>query len=135
MPAGLTVRPMRGSRLWCWAAAAIAWGGCGSQTEGPRTAPADEPAYRLEVRNQNFYAVTTYLVRSGFRDRLGQVEGKTTQTFAFDWPLEDVQILLDFVGIPGCVRTEAMPVVEGDDLLLIILPGYQRRASLEQCDD
>jgi hypothetical protein len=131
----VTVPRLQRPRLWCWAAAALALAGCGAETEGPRTAPAQEPEYRLEIRNQNFYAVNAYLVRATFRDRLGQVDGKTTQTFAFDWPLEEVQILLDFVGTPGCVRTEALPVVEGDDLLLIILPGYHRRASLEQCHE
>ncbi len=135
MPLGLIVRSRPRVRLACVAVVGIVVGGCGAEQEAPRTTPADAPDYRLEVRNQNFYAVTTYLVRAGHRERLGQVDGKTTQTFAFDWPLTEVQVLFDFVGVIGCLRTESLPVVRGDDLLVIVLPGNHRRASQQLCDD
>ena len=88
--------------------------------------------YTLEVRNQNFNAVTVYLSRLGSRDRMGVVEGNTTQTYSFDSPFTAVRILMSFLA-GGCVLTEELPLVEGDDLLLIVGAGDDRRASRDAC--
>lgn len=101
----------------------------------PRTMPADEADYRIEVRNRNFYAVNVYIYRDGFRNRLGDVPAGTTRTFTFDWPLGDVRILMDFLGGGGCIRTESMSVIEGDDLLLIIQVNDHQKASRSLCDE
>ena len=110
-------------------------GACGGQRAEPRTAPGDERDYRLEVQNQNFYSINVYLFLEGYRDRLGQVTGGQTETFAFDWPVEEVSILIDFVAGGGCIRTESLSVVEGDDLLLIVRATDDRRANRALCDD
>ena len=41
---------------------------------------------------------------------------------------------MDFLGGGGCIRTESMSVVEGDDLLLIIQVNDHRKASRSLCD-
>ena len=112
--------------------AAAVLAACGGPGPTSRTAPDDQPDYRIEIRNQNFYSVNVYLYRDGFRHRLGTVDGITTRTFTFDWSDPDVRILLDFIG-SGCVRTEAMEVVQGDDLLLIVQAGDHQRASRSLC--
>lgn len=88
--------------------------------------------YTLEVRNQNFNSVTIYLYRLGARDRIGVVEGNSTQTYHFNWPATEVRILMSFLA-GGCVLTEELPLVEGDDLLLIVRAGDDRRASRAAC--
>ena len=86
----------------------------------------------LEVRNQNFNSVTVYLYRLGARDRMGVVEGNTTQTYSFDSQFTAVRILMSFLA-GGCVLTEELSLVEGDDLLLIVGAGDDRRASRDAC--
>ncbi len=113
-------------------AAAIVLAACGGQQTTPRPAPDDQPDYRIEIRNQNFNGVTAYLYRDGFRNRLGQVDGNTTRTFTFNWLYPEVRVLLDFIG-SGCVRTESMAVVQGDDLLLIVGAGDHRNSSRSLC--
>ena len=125
----------RGSTLLLLAALGYLVAGCGGQGTAPRTMPRDEPDYRIEVRNRNFYAVNVYIYRDGFRDRLGEVPAATTRTFTFDWPLNEVRILTDFLGGGGCIRTESMSVVEGDDLLLIIQVNDHRKASRSLCGE
>jgi hypothetical protein len=107
--------------------------GCGRQAEAPRTAPEGEADYRLEVRNRNFYSVNVYIYRDGFRDRLGDVPAKQNRNFTFDWPLTEVSLLIDFQSGGGCIRTESLPLVEGDDLLLIVGAEDHRRARRELC--
>lgn len=109
-------------------AAACASGG--QPTRAPRTERGYD--YTLEVRNQNFNAVTVYLYRLGSRDRMGVVEGNTTQTYNFDSQFTEVRILMSFLA-GGCVLTEELPLVEGDDLLLIVGAGDDRRASRDAC--
>ncbi len=113
-------------------AAAVVLAACGGQQATPRPEPDDQPDYRMEIRNQNFYGVNVYLYRDGFRDRLGTVDGARTRTFTFNWLYPDVRILLDFVG-SGCVRTESMAVVQGDDLLLIVQAGDHLNSSRSLC--
>lgn len=125
----------RRSTLLLLAALGYLVAGCGGQGTAPRTMPRDEPDYRIEVRNRNFYAVNVYIYRDGFRDRLGEVPAATTRTFTFDWPLNEVRILTDFLGGGGCIRTESMSVVEGDDLLLIIQVNDHRKASRSLCGE
>ncbi|MCZ6917998.1 MAG: hypothetical protein O7I93_14575 [Gemmatimonadetes bacterium] len=101
------------------------------------TATREEPVerrhdYTLEVRNQNFNAVTVYLYRRGARTRLGMVDGKTTRTYMFDFGATEVRILMSFLA-GGCILTEEMGLVEGDDLLLIVQASDDRRASRERC--
>ncbi len=84
------------------------------------------------MRNQNFTPVTIYLYRPGTNDRLGMVEGNSTQTYTFDWPSIDVRILIDFLAA-GCVLTQELPLVQGDVLLLTIRAADDRRASRNAC--
>ncbi len=112
--------------------AAAVLAACGGPGPTPRAAPDDQPDYRIEIRNQNFSGVNVYIYRDGFRHRIGTVDGITTRTLTFDWSYPDVRILLDFIG-GGCIRTDTMGVVQGDDLLLIVQAGDHRRASRSLC--
>ncbi len=101
------------------------------------TATRGEPVerrhdYTLVVRNQNFNDVTVYLYRFGSRNRLGMVNGTTTQTYTFDWASTEVRILLSFFA-GGCILTEELPLVEGDELLLIVQAADDRRATRDRC--
>ncbi len=113
-------------------AVAVVLAACAGRRTAPRPEPDDQPDYRIEVRNQNFNGVNVYLYRDGFRDRLGTVDGNTTRTFTFNWVFPDVRVLFDFIG-GGCLRTESMAVVEGDDLLLIIGANDHRNSSRSLC--
>ena len=105
---------------------------CAGRRTTPRIDPDDQADYRIEVRNQNFNGVNVYLYSDGFKNRLGTVTGNQTRTFPFDWLYPEVRILFDFVG-GGCVRTESMAVVRGDDLLLIIGANDHRNSSRALC--
>jgi hypothetical protein len=106
---------------------------CASGGQATRENPAVRGYdYTLEVRNQNFNAVTVYLYRLGARERMGVVEGNSTQTYNFDYPATEVRILMSFLA-GGCVLTEELPLVEGDDLLLIVRSGDDRRATRAAC--
>lgn len=109
---------------------AAACASSGQPTRAPRTERGYD--YTLEVRNQNFNTVTVYLYRLGSRDRMGVVEGNTTQTYSFDSQFTAVRILMSFLA-GGCVLTEELPLIEGDDLLLIVGAGDDRRASRDAC--
>lgn len=72
---------------------------------------------RIHVQNRNFSDATVWtLVRSGHRDRLGVVTGKTDAVFTVPWNFtEPMRIEFDLVAGPRCT-TENLQVDPGDTL-------------------
>ena len=90
------------------------------------------PTVTVEVRNQNFYPARIYTYRSGGRRRLGEVQAHQTTTFSFEWSLNDIRFLIDFLAA-GCIISHRLTVGDDDDLLLIIEPDDNRRAQQALC--
>ena len=112
--------------------------GCSSATSEPAPAPQSRivtgygQRISVEVENQNYYEATIYAYRPGGRFRLGVVSTSRTEAFDFVWPDGDLRFLIDFLAV-GCLLTESMPVVQGDELLLTIQPQDFRKASRAIC--
>ncbi len=114
--------------------AACSMGHAGLPTTDPRQTAlgSRERGLRVEVQNQNFYDVTIYAYRGGFRTRLGTVSTNHTEIFTFDWSLTEVRFLVDFLSA-GCLLTESLPVHQDEELLLILQSSDHRRASQRTC--
>ena len=126
---GRMTRSITPSTLGCLVLATAA---CGSSLSETRLPPPESQELTVEVRNHNHNAITVYVYRGGFRDRLGFVEAANTQTFTFRWPTNDVRFLIDFLA-QGCLLTESLPVEAGDELLLIVRVVDNQDASQAQC--
>ncbi len=94
--------------------------------------PTGRPSVTVEVRNQNFYPARIYAYRSGARRRLGEVQAHQTTSFSFEWELNDIRFLIDFLAA-GCIISQRLTVGDDDNLLLIIQPGDNRRAHQDIC--
>lgn len=87
----------------------------------------------VEVHNQTQNAVTIYVWRLSYSDRLGMVESNQRRTLTFDWTVSGyVQFLMDFLA-QGCVVSQPIDVIEGDELILTVQPLDRRRASRATC--
>lgn len=99
--------------------AAVAVSACGSLAGSPRN-PFDgslqqeqEDRLRIQVQNMNFNDVTIYAVSLGQRVRLGNVTGKTDQSFRLEWNYANpISFEIDVVGGSGC-NTTPLPVEPG----------------------
>ena len=97
---------------------------CGTGRVGPNSQrPASPDELTVEIENRHFSDATVYAVAGGARQRLGRVSGKTTKSFSFRWPPEQLRMLVDFTGA-GQLLSDRLAVHPGtDDLLLIISAG------------
>jgi hypothetical protein len=87
-----------------------------------RGSTAEDPV-RIDVQNINFNDVTVWAVRpSGQRTRLGQVTGKTDETFRIQWNLAvPIYFAIDVTGGRGC-RTGQVSV-ERNARVWVIVPS------------
>jgi len=80
----------------------------------------------LHVINENFYDATIYAVWSGYRRRLGVVQGQREDTFRFRWAPMELSIEIRLLSV-GTTTTYSLPVDEGDILELRVQPDLHRR--------
>ena len=65
-----------------------------------------EDRLRIQVQNMNFNDVTIYAVSLGQRVRLGNVTGKSDQSFRLEWNFANpISFEIDVVGGSGCDTT------------------------------
>ena len=127
--AGL-VRRLEGLCAVALALAAVS--GCTSTRGEPRP-PGRVEGISLEVHNQSRNAVTIYVWSDTYQNRLGMVEALNRDTFSFRWNLVGrVYFLMDFLA-QGCVLSEPIDVIDGDELILTVQPLDERRASHAAC--
>lgn len=106
--------------------------GCTS-TRGEARPPGRVEGISLEVNNQSRNAVTIYVWSDTYQNRLGMVEALNNDTFNFRWNLAGrVYFLMDFLA-QGCVLSEPIDVIDGDELILTVQPIDHRRASRVAC--
>ncbi len=106
--------------------------GCTSTRGEPRP-PGRVEGISLEVNNQSRNAVTIYVWSDTYQNRLGMVEALNRDTFSFRWNLAGrVYFLMDFLA-QGCVLSEPIDVIDGDELILTVQPIDERRASHAAC--
>ncbi len=105
---------------------------CAGNAQGVRASPLPDRSYSVEIENQNFYSVTVYAWRQGYRKRLGTVESNRTRSYSFTWPYTDIRFQVDFLAA-GFMIGQSISVVEGDQFGLIIEPSDDRRASRSRC--
>ena len=111
----------------------VSLAGCAAPRE-PTFRPAGRPeGISLEVRNQTRNAVTIYVWSDTYQNRLGMIEALNNDTFSFRWNLAGrVYFLMDFLA-QGCVLSEPIDVMDGDELILTVQPIDHRRASRAAC--
>lgn len=104
------------------AAVAVA-AGCAPRSSGPR--PMDAPAM-VEVDNRAFLDANVYVLRSGQRIRLGIATGSGRTIFTLPRGLVNgatpLSFLVDFVGSSRSPISEAITVLPGDTVMLIVPP-------------
>ncbi len=127
------LRPFRTCLQWCAVVLALgALSGCTSTRGEPRP-PGRVEGISLEVNNQSRNAVTIYVWSDTYQNRLGMVEALNRDTFDFRWNLAGrVYFLMDFLA-QGCVLSEPIDVIDGDELILTVQPIDHRRASRAAC--
>lgn len=104
-----------------------------TSTRGEPRPPGRVEGISLEVNNQSRNAVTIYVWSDTYQNRLGMVEALNRDTFNFRWNLAGrVYFLMDFLA-QGCVLSEPIDVIEGDELILTVQPIDHRRASHAAC--
>lgn len=107
--------------------------GCASAGERTLGPPGRPEGISLEVQNQTRNAVTIYVWSETHQNRLGMVESLNNDTFSFRWNLAGrVYFLMDFLA-QGCVLSESIDVMDGDELILTVQPIDHRRASRAAC--
>ncbi len=104
-----------------------------TSTRGEPQPPGRVEGISLEVNNQSRNAVTIYVWSDTYQNRLGMVEALNRDTFNFRWNLAGrVYFLMDFLA-QGCVLSEPIDVIDGDELILTVQPIDHRRASRAAC--
>ncbi len=107
--------------------------GCASARGDGLGPPGRAEGISLEVQNQSRNAVTIYVWSETYQNRLGMVEALNRDTFSFRWNLAGrVYFMMDFLA-QGCVLSEPIDVIDGDELILTVQPIDQRRASRAAC--
>lgn len=126
-----------------------------ASTPDPGAAPARATAVTrgvsLEVENRNNFDANIFALHEGERRRLGLVEGRSTQTFTFPWPVGHIQFIIDFRGLTDapivtavdaatdmqrCIRTAPMPIEPGESiqpLNLVLSEELDRQARASVC--
>lgn len=130
---GRTPRPsIAGLPVFAVVLALAVLAGCTSTRSEPRP-PGRAEGISLEVNNQSRNAVTIYVWSDTYQNRLGMVEALNRDTFNFRWNLAGrVYFLMDFLA-QGCVLSEPIDVIDGDELILTVQPIDHRRASRAAC--
>jgi hypothetical protein len=105
---------------------------CGGKGQAVRPEPDRDEDYELEVSNENFYPVTIYAYRDGYRRRIGDVGANDTKTFLFNWSGGDLRFQIRFLAV-GCIFSDRLAVTRGDDLQLIVEASDHNRASRALC--
>ncbi len=105
---------------------------CGGKGQTVRPEPDRDEDYELEVSNENFYPVTIYAYRDGYRRRIGDVDANDTKTFLFNWSGTSLRFQIRFLAV-GCIFSDRLPVTRGDDLQLIVEASDHNRASRTLC--
>lgn len=100
---------------------ALATSACASTPDNVMRTAIGEEGVQVTVENNDFRDATIYANWNGFRQRVGMVTGKTTETFTMDWRNEWVQLQVDFIG-GGGFDSDVVDVYEGDHLQFVILP-------------
>lgn len=94
----------------------------------PEEGPVDRFAdVTVQVKNDNFYDATIYVLSGDIRERLGNVGGGATQTFRFGWRSSRVRFVIALLAV-GEYPTEEITTNPGDELELQITPDLHRRA-------
>lgn len=109
------VAPLRAALALVALVGASACGALGNNVPNPFAggAQAGEDRLRIQVQNMNFNDATVYAVSAGQRIRLGNVTGKTDESFQIDWNFANpIAFQVDVVGGRGC-DTTAIPVDPG----------------------
>ena len=107
--------------------------GCAGPREPTARPPGRPEGISLEVQNQSRNAVTIYVWSDTYQNRLGMVEALNNDTFSFRWNLAGrVYFLMDFLA-QGCVLSDPIDVMDGDQLILTVQPLDHRRASRAAC--
>lgn len=107
--------------------------GCAGPMEPTARPPGRPEGISLEVQNQSRNAVTIYVWSDTYQNRLGMVEALNNDTFSFRWNLAGrVYFLMDFLA-QGCVLSDPIDVMDGDQLILTVQPLDHRRASRVAC--
>jgi hypothetical protein len=91
----------------------------------PGQAQPDAPAV-LEIRNQSFYDVVIYVLRSGSRFRVGTASGNSTTVLdlprAVAYPGSIVRFLADPIGGGRTPYSQEMTIRSGELIVLTIPP-------------
>jgi hypothetical protein len=93
------------------------------RSEDPFSGGAANEEVLLTVQNNDFRDASIYVYWNGVRDRVGEVTGKTSETFRMSWRSERVELGIDFVG-GGGYRSESIDVTQGDHLNFVILSDF-----------
>lgn len=93
--------------------------------KNPFAAPGSgqgEGTIHVRVENENFGDATVHALRGGERIRVGQVTGKSSQSFQVRWRFSlPMEFEIDIVGGDGCA-IRPMTVDPGDEILVRIPP-------------
>lgn len=96
---------------------------CGGRT--PRQVDPSAPSM-VEIRNQSFYDVTIYVLRSGARFRLGTVSGNTTAILelprAMAYPGSVVRFMADPIGGRRTPHSQEIMIEAGGTIVLTVPP-------------
>ncbi|MEX0837184.1 MAG: hypothetical protein WD101_02545 [Gemmatimonadota bacterium] len=109
------VAPLRAALALVALVGASACGALGNSVPNPfdGSAQAGADQLRIQVQNMNFNDVTVYAVSAGQRIRLGNVTGKTDESFQIDWNFANpIAFQVDVIGGRGC-ETSAIAVDPG----------------------
>lgn len=104
---------------------ALAASSCGkgfAQAKNPfAPASADETEVEVRVENQNFGDATVHVLRGGERIRLGNVTGKSDQSFTLRWNFSlTMEFQIEIIGGQGCAVRPL--VVDPGDRVFVRIP-------------
>ncbi len=118
-------RSLRSWGVALGATLALISGACASRAPVPSPfAEGVEATILLTVDNQDYRDATVYANWNGVRQRVGMVIGKTTETFTVPWREYEVGLEVDFVGGGELKVADRMPVLPGDHIEFLIMPGW-----------
>lgn len=118
-------RHSRTLRLALLAVFSLAASSCGkglAQAKNP-FAPASAAATEVQVRveNQNFGDATVHVLRGGERIRLGNVTGKSDESFTLRWNFSlQMEFQIEIIGGQGCAVRPL--VVDPGDRVFVRIP-------------